>query len=330
MSSKATAPAARSSGDGLGRIGDLLGLVEQLEDALGRGDRRLHDVGDAGRLDDRERELARVLDERDDVAQRQLPRGDPQAADDGDGHVVEVGDEVHRRLDDPGDELGAVARLVQPVVLLVEPRDRLFLAAEHLDDGVAGVHLLDVAVERPGRGPLRDELLLRAARDEHGDDDRDRHRQQRDDRQDRIDREHQDQDPDDGQQRGDQLGQALLERLADVVDVVGDPAQDVAAGMAVEVLERQPAELLVGLAAEPVDGPLRDAGHDVGLSPAEDRAQQVDTRQQQQDLAERPEVDAVAGRQVHARRACRRAGSDPGRAARRPPGPGSRRRAGSC
>ncbi len=34
---------------------------------------------------------------------------------------------------------------------------------------------------------------------------------------------------------GDELGQALLERLADVVDVVGDAAQDVAARLAVEV-----------------------------------------------------------------------------------------------
>ena len=70
--------------------GDLLGLVEELEDALGGGDRRLEDVGDARGLDDRERELARVLDERDDVAQRHLARRDAQAADDRDRDVVEV------------------------------------------------------------------------------------------------------------------------------------------------------------------------------------------------------------------------------------------------
>ena len=46
------------------------------------------------------RELARVLDERDDVAERHLAGGDAQAADDGDRHVVQVGDEVHRGLDD--------------------------------------------------------------------------------------------------------------------------------------------------------------------------------------------------------------------------------------
>ena len=36
------------------RVGDLLGLVEELEHALGRGDGRLEDVGDARDLDDRE------------------------------------------------------------------------------------------------------------------------------------------------------------------------------------------------------------------------------------------------------------------------------------
>ena len=132
----------------------------------------------------------------------------------------------------PRDELGPVARLVQPVVLLVEALDRLFLPAEDLDDGVAGMHLLDVAVERPGRGPLGDELLLRTAGDEDGDRDRHRHAEQRDHGEDRADREHHDQHADDGQQRRDELGQALLERLPDVVDVVRDPAQQVATGVA--------------------------------------------------------------------------------------------------
>jgi hypothetical protein len=146
--------------DRASRVGDLLGLIEQLEDALGRGDRGLQDVGDTRRLDDREGELARVLDERDDVAQAHLARRHAQAADDRDGHVVEIGDEAHRRLDDPGDELGPVARLVEPLVLLVELGDRLLLAPEHLHDRVAGVHLLDMAVEGSGRGPLAHELFL--------------------------------------------------------------------------------------------------------------------------------------------------------------------------
>ena len=51
----------------IGAAGSALffGLVEQLEDALGRRRRRLQDVHDAGHLRDGHRELARVLDEGD-------------------------------------------------------------------------------------------------------------------------------------------------------------------------------------------------------------------------------------------------------------------------
>ena len=65
---------------------------------------------------------------------------------------------------------------------------------------------------------------------------------------------------------GDELGQALLERLGDVVDVVGDAAQDVAArtrGRSSASGSR--ASFWSTRCAEPVDGPLRDAGHDVAL-----------------------------------------------------------------
>ena len=196
---------------------------------------------------------------------------------------------VHRRLDDPGDELGPVAGLVEA---LRSPRRTVAIAScwrpNDLHDRVPGVHLLDVAVERAGRRPLGGELLLRAADDEDGHDERGRHGQERDDRQERADRQHHDQDADDREQRGDQLGQALLERLADVVDVVRDPAQQVAARVAVEVAERQPAELLVDVLAQPVDGPLGDAGHDVALHPAEDRAHDVEPEQERDHAAEAP------------------------------------------
>ena len=44
--------------DRFGGVGNLLRLVEQLEDALGRGHRRLQKVRDAGHLRDRLRERA--------------------------------------------------------------------------------------------------------------------------------------------------------------------------------------------------------------------------------------------------------------------------------
>ena len=105
-----------------------------------------------------------------------VPGRDLHAADDADRDVVEVAMKFIAGWIDARDELGLEARLVELLVLLVERLDRLALAAEHLDDGVPGVHLLDVAVQRPGPLPLGGELLLRAARDEHRDDDRERAR----------------------------------------------------------------------------------------------------------------------------------------------------------
>ena len=140
-------------------VAALLALVEELEDPLRGGDGGLDDVGDAGGLGDRHRELARVLDERLDVAEAHHAVGDLDAADHADRDVVEVGDERHHRLDRAGHELRLVARLVELFVLAVEGLDRLLLAPERLDDRVSGVHLLDVAVERARLGPLRREML---------------------------------------------------------------------------------------------------------------------------------------------------------------------------
>ena len=133
----------------------LLVGVEELEGALGRRDARLQHVRHAGDLSDRLGELARVLDERGRVAEGQLTRGDAQAADDGDQHVGQVGDEVHRRHDDARNELRAERGLVQRVVTLVELLEHDPVAAEGAHQVETRERLLDVPVERAGRRPLR-------------------------------------------------------------------------------------------------------------------------------------------------------------------------------
>ena len=155
-----TPPGAARAAPGATGSGDLLRLVQQLEHPLRGRDGRLDEVGDAGGLDDGHRELAGVLDERHDIAQGHRARRDLQAADDRDGHVVEVGHEVEGGLDDARDELGLAAGLVQPLVLGPERLDRLPLPPEQLDDAVAGVHLLDVPVEGARGRPLDHELGL--------------------------------------------------------------------------------------------------------------------------------------------------------------------------
>ena len=145
--------------------GALLGGVEHVEDPLGRGHPGLEQVGHRGDLGQRLGELARVLDERLHVTQAHRAAGHPEAADDGDDDVVEVPDEHHRRHDDAADELGAEAGVEQVVVLGPERRPHLVLAAEDLDQLVAGEGLLDDAVELAGALPLLHEVLLRPLAD---------------------------------------------------------------------------------------------------------------------------------------------------------------------
>ena len=95
-------PAPRLDGrsSGVGVVGDLLRRVEQLEHPLGRGDARLQHVDHRRQLRERLGELARVLDERLDVADASSRPDDTRSPPiDGDGDVVEVAEEHHRRLD---------------------------------------------------------------------------------------------------------------------------------------------------------------------------------------------------------------------------------------
>jgi hypothetical protein len=82
--------------------------------------------------------------------------------------------------------------------------------AEGGDDGVAAVHLGDMAVQRAQRHLLLHEELLRALGDARDDHDAERQRQDDDQRQDPADREHHDDDADQRQRRRQQLGEVLL------------------------------------------------------------------------------------------------------------------------
>ena len=167
------------------------------------------------------------------------------------------------------------------------------LLAEDLHERVTGERLLDLGVERAGVRPLLDEPLLRASghlpHDEQGG--RDHH--QCDQRELPRDHEHHREDTDDGERRGEQLAQCLLEALGDVVDVIGDPTQQVASRLAVDVGERQAVDLLLDLRAQPHHRPLDDAGEDVRLQIGEGGGHDVERHHSDQDVAELVELDAV-------------------------------------
>ena len=116
----------------------------------------------------------------------------------------------------------------------------------------------------------------------------------------RRDHEHHDHHADHREQRREQLGQRLLQGLGDVVDVVGDPAQQLTARRAVEVGQRQSVDLALHLVAHPVDGPLHRRVQQVALPPQQQGADHVEPQRDQQDLAEQAEVDADPGGDVEA------------------------------
>ncbi len=91
----------------------------------------------------------------------------------------------------------------------------------------------------------------------------------------------------------------LLDGGGDVVDVVGDAGQQVAAGVSIEVAQRQPADLHVNVAAQLLHRVRGDPGHDVRLAPTEYRGQQVDHHHERQQVPQSREIDANPGRERH-------------------------------
>ena len=100
--------------------------------------------------------------------------------------------------------------------------------------------------------------------------------------------------PSHGQQRRHRLADGLLQALRDVVDVVGHPAEQLAALHRVEVAQRQPVDLRLDPLAQPEHRALHDAVEDVRLHPAERRGQHVQRQRPQQHGGQRGEVDPGA------------------------------------
>ena len=147
--------------------------------------------------------------------------------------------------------------------------------------------------------PLRGEELLAAGADDAGSDAGQREGDQGDQRQLPGDDEHHDHNADDRQQRADQLGERLLQCLLDVVDVVRHPGEDVAALAGVEVVQRQPVQLLLGVVAELADDLHDDPVQHVALQPQEDVGHKVHQQHDGNEDGQLLEVDAAAGHQFH-------------------------------
>ena len=94
--------------------------VEKLKDALGRCHAGLYLLHHAAELAERLVELAGVLDKCSGSAQSHVSIGHAQAAQDRNGHIGQVGQELHDGHHDAGQELSLSCGVVELLVALVE------------------------------------------------------------------------------------------------------------------------------------------------------------------------------------------------------------------
>ena len=178
--------------------------------------------------------------------------------------------------------------------MTVELLDRGFGAVEHLNDVLAGKVLLDNAVDGTQDLLLLAEVRLREMNHHHQDNRGGRQREHGDAGERQADRQHHDEDADNLRDGRNKLRHALVERLAERIDVVGDAAEHVALAVAVEVTHRNDSDLGGDFLAHAITNLLRDAGHEPALDQAADRARQIQTEQKAERLGDPVKVD-IAG-----------------------------------
>ena len=253
-------------------------LVQQLEDALGAGDRRLHLSPHHGDGLHRLEEAAYVLQEGDDHADAdQLHAGQHAAVGQHHGDADRA-DDVHGRRERGGQRLRADVGVAVGAVELPETRRVPALTIERLRHAGAGDVLLQFGADAAdGLAGLAEGDA--GAPGEHGRGEV-HQRQQREAGQGQppVERQHADQDRDQQQDAGGQPRQAHAHRAVDHVGVVGQPRHQVAGLVVVEVGERQRMYLGHDLAAHAQQQPLShrrqgDAADGAG-EPAGDVARQ--------------------------------------------------------
>jgi hypothetical protein len=121
-----------------------------------------------------------------------------------------------------------------------------------------------------------------------------RDREERDESEERRDHEHHREHADEHQRRREQLAQCLLQALRDVVDVVGDAAEEVAARLGVDVAQRKPVQLVLDIGTQAPHRSLDHAREQVGLRVRERRRRDVEPGDEQQRAMQRTEVDACS------------------------------------
>src|SRR6266496_2971292 len=192
------------------RVWNLFFLIQQFKDTLSRGNRRLNNIRDIGKLGDWHGKLAGILNKCLHIPDINRSSRDHDATDDAHKDKTKVANRVHERHDDARNELGPPSLLVELFVQIIEVGNRFALVPECFDDLMARIHFLYMAVQISKRLLLTRKVALRTFRNRHGNEHAERKSNNNHQRQQRTDRQHYHDDANESDGRGNQLGQALL------------------------------------------------------------------------------------------------------------------------
>ena len=251
---------------GVGRVLDLRLLIQQLEDALGAGDRGLELRPQHGDGAHRLEEPAHVLQEgHDDPDGHQLHARQVAAVAQHHGYA-DAADHVHGRSERGRQRFRANVGVAVGTVELAEAFRVPRLPVEGLRRPRAGYVLLQLGADAADGLAGLAECAAGALREHRRAHVHQRQQREAGQRQPPVERQHADQDREQQQEAGHQARQPHPHGAVDYLGVVGEARQQVARLVAVEVGQRQLVHLVHDLIAQLQQQPLADRGQRVAAA----------------------------------------------------------------
>ena len=259
-------------------------LLHDGKNALGAGSSRKQCID---LLADLPHGLADLLDVQQVRAQRahiEHAADGQQAADAAGDGVVDLAEVAHGGHHHTGVGLGRSGRVPVAAVEPGEACDGLVLVVKDLDDLLSLDHLLDIAVHGAQRRLLPLEIGAAAAADRLDDHGHQAKEQEGDQCQPWIQHDHHHHRAHKGQHIGDDAGEAAVQHFRNGVDIVGEPAHQVAGLVPVIVADGQLLQPVEQILPQRGHRVLRHMDHDTGIGIGAQGAEGEQPAHQQQHL----------------------------------------------
>ena len=222
-------------------------------------------------------------------------RDHAHAADHSDHGIDDVVDKARAGVGERTHKLRALTRGVELSVEGIEALLSVRTVGKGVDKFLLAHVLLDMTTELPLDALLCCKALVGKLGDGAGCKNGKRRDEHHHERHDQVDGEHKRERANDGDNAGKELGKALQQTVADLVDVVDHATHKVAVGMAVDKTERHAAELIARLHAHVAHRFVGQAVDAVALQPLEGRCSHHDEREFGNERQQRVEVHLTGG-----------------------------------